>query len=133
RGAFNAVAVGVTAVWSLFQALFGKADNVWRRGTPMRLYDGRGRELPHSGIGRTDERYLLFASTLERFPAGLRPFARIEGALRASVIDNSRRSLLLRLPLIFRGVVGDGLRRRGYHVFGVDTMQLDIADRFILD
>lgn len=133
RGAFNALAVGITAVWSLGQALFGSAGNVWRRGTPMRLYDGEGRELPHSGIGRSDERYLIFASTLERFPAGLRPFARVAGALRMSVIDNSRLGLLLRLPLIFRGVVGEGLRRRGYHVFGRDKLQLDIGDSFILD
>lgn len=133
RGAFNAVAVGVTAVWSLVQALFGSEGNVWRRGTPMRLYDATDGELPHSGIERLDQRYLLFASTLTRFPAGLRPFAGVEGALRASVIDNSRLGLLVRLPLIFRGVVGEGLRRRGYHVFGMDRLRLDIGDRFILD
>lgn len=133
RGAFNAVAVGVTAVWSLAQALFGSAGNVWRRNTAMRLYDGEGRELPHSGIERRDERYLVFASTLSRFPAGLRPFAHLGGTLRASVIDNSRLGLLLRLPLIFRGIVGEGLRRRGYHVFGLDRLRIDVDDRFILD
>lgn len=134
RGAFNALAVGVTAVWGLAQALLGSAGNVWRRGTRMRLYDGEGRELPHSGIERADERYLIFSSTLSRFPAGLRPFARVEGSsLRASVIDNSRLGLLLRLPLIFRGVVGEGLRRRGYHVFAMDRFRIDVGDRFILD
>ena len=133
RGAFNALAVGVTAVWSLLQALFGKDDNVWRRGTPMRLYDSQGGELPHSGIGRAAERYLLFASTLDRFPAGLRPFGQVEGQLRTAVIDNARLGMLLRTPLIFRGVVGEGLRRRGYHVFGLDAVQLDIGGRFILD
>lgn len=133
RGAFNALAVGLTAVWSLAQALFGSPGNVWRRSTPMRLYDGNGRELAHSGIERADERYLVFASTLSRFPAGLRPFAQVEGTLRASVIDNSRLGLLLRLPLIFRGIVGEGLRRRGYHVFGHDRLRIDLSDRFILD
>src|SRR5690606_38963530 len=95
RGAFNALAVGITAVWSLFQALFGKQDNVWRRGVPMRLHDTRGGELPHSGIGRAGERYLVFASTLDRFPAGLRPFGQAEGQLRTAVIDNARLGLLL--------------------------------------
>lgn len=132
-GAFNALAVGITAVWSLTQALFGSAGNVWRRGTPMRIYDGAGKELPHSGIERPDQRYLIFASTLSRFPAGLRPFSGVDGTLRASVIDNSRLGLLLRSPLIFRGIIGEGLRRRGYHVFGLDTFQLDIGERFILD
>lgn len=133
RGAFNAFAVGLTAVWSLAQALFGGAGNAWRRGTPMRLYDGAGHELPHSGIERDDERYLIFASTLSRFPAGLRPFARLEGPLRISVIDNSRLGMLLRLPLIFRGIVGEGLRRRGYHMFELDSFGIDVGDRFILD
>lgn len=133
HGAFNALGVFVTAVWALFQALFGHAGNVWRRGTAMRLYDVEGRELAHCGDGRADERYLVFASTLERFPAGLRPFGSIQSTLRAAVLDNSRRSVLLRMPLIFRGRVTEGLRRRGYRAFGLDAMQIDIADRFILD
>ena len=42
KGAFNNLAVGVTASGALLQALFGSAGNVWRRGTPMRLFDERG-------------------------------------------------------------------------------------------
>jgi hypothetical protein len=133
RGAFNAVAVLVTTLWSFAQALFGGAGNFWRRGTAMRLADGEGRELPHSGIGRTDERYLIFASTLERLPAGLHPFGQLTGALRVAVIDNSALGLMVRLPTVLRGVISDGLRRRGYQVFALDTLQLDIADAFILD
>jgi diacylglycerol kinase (ATP) len=133
RGAFNAFAVGVTAVWGLLQALFGAEDNVWRRGTSMRLRDSQGRELPHSGIGRAHERYLLFASTLDRFPAGLRPFGKVVGELRTAVIDNARLGLLLRTPSVFRGKVGEGLRRRGYHVFALDALELEIGERFILD
>lgn len=133
RGVFNALAVGVTAAWALLQGVFGSRTNAWRRGTPMRLYDGNGKELAHSGVERPDQRYLVFASTLTRFPAGLRPFASVDGGLRASVIDNARRSLLLRLPLVFRGTIGEGLRRRGYHVFGMDKMQVDLGERFILD
>lgn len=133
RGAFNALGVFVTAVWGLLQALFGQEGNVWRRGTAMRLYDGEGRELAHCGVGRSDERYLIFASTLERLPAGLRPFGGIESTLRTAVMDNSRLGLLLRLPMVFRGTVSNGLRRHGYHVFGLDALQVDMADRFILD
>lgn len=133
RGAFNALAVGITAVRSLAQAVFGSAGNIWRCGTPMRLYDAEGAELPHSGIERADERYLVVASTLSRFPAGLRPFARVGGTLRLSVVDNSRLGMLLRLPLLFRGIVGEGMRRRGYHVFGLDGFTIDLEGRFILD
>jgi len=133
RGAFNALGVAVTVAWSFLQALFGSAGNVWRRGTPMRLYDDAGNELPHSGVGRKDERYLLFASTLSRFPAGLRPFAHVDGILRACVVDNSRLGLLLRLPFIFRGFVSDGMRRRGYDVLSLDKFRLDVDGPFILD
>lgn len=133
RGAYNAAGVFVTAIWGLFQALFGGARNPWRRGTAMRLSDGQGRELAHSGIGRADERYLVFASTLRRLPAGIHPFGALKGALRLAVIDNSRFGLVARMPIVFRGVISDALLRRGYHVHALDTLRLDIGDRFILD
>jgi hypothetical protein len=133
RGAYNAVGVFVTAIWGLLQALFGSERNPWRRGTAMRLADGDGRELPHSGIGRTDERYLIFASTLVRLPAGIHPFGTLKAALRLAVMDNSRFGLVVRTPSVFRGVITDALRRLGYHVHGHETLRLDLADRFILD
>ena len=133
KGAFNNLAVAVTAAWAFLQTLFGNARNVWRRGTPMRLYDERGCELPHSGFGRNEERHLIFASTLGRFPAGMRPFGDDGDGLRAAVIDSTHRGLLLRLPLIFRGVVSERMRRFGYHVIQAEGMQIDITERFILD
>ena len=133
RGAYNAIGVFVTAIWGLFHTLFGSEDNVWRRGTPMRLLDGEGRELPHSGIGRADERYLIFASTLGRLPAGIHPFGALKGALRLAIIDNSRFGLVVRTPTVFRGVISESLRRRGYHAHGIETLKLDLGDRFILD
>lgn len=133
RGAYNAVGVFVTAIWGLLQALFASERNIWRRGTLMRLSDAEGRELTHSGIGRVDERYLIFASTLGRLPAGIHPFGTLKGALRLAVIDNSRLGLVARTPMVFRGVVSESLRRRGYHVHSVETLRLDIGDCFILD
>ena len=132
-GAFNAAAVGVTVVWSLLQALFGSPGNVWRRGTRMRLRDADGSDLPHAGGAPTDERYLLFASTLEKFPVGLRPFKGIDAPLRMAVLDNSSRGLLLRLPAIFRGHAGKAARRMGFQAHGMDAFDFDIGDRFILD
>lgn len=138
-GAFNAAVVGITTVWSLLQALFGGPGNVWRRGTRMRLRavnraDGADAvELDHAGGLPDDERYMMFASTLEKFPAGLRPFKGIDAVLRLAVLDNARRSLLLRLPRIFRGTTGAGAKRRGFHTHGLDAFDFDIADRFILD
>lgn len=133
KGAFNNLAVAVTASWAFLQTLFGNAANVWRRGTSMRLYDNEGGELEHSGFGRRDERHLVFASTLGRFPAGMRPFGNEGAGLRAAVIDSTYRALLLRLPLIFRGVISAKMRRFGYHVVDAEGLQIDITDRFILD
>jgi diacylglycerol kinase family enzyme len=133
KGAFQNLGVGITVVWSLLQALFGGPRNLWRRGTPMRLADARGGEIPHSGVGPVDERYLVFASTLDRFPAGLRPFAEAAGPLRVAVLDNSSRGLLLRLPLIFRGKVSERMRRLGYNVVTDESLEIDLSGRFILD
>ena len=132
-GAFNAAAVGVTAVWSGLQAFFGGKNNPWRRGTRMRLRKKDGWEIEHAGGGAFSERYFMFASTLRNFPAGLRPFRDLDDEIRMAVFDNSRRRLLLRLPAIFRGNAGEGTRRKGFHTHGLDAFDFDIADRFILD
>jgi hypothetical protein len=133
KGAFNNLAVAVTALWAFLQTLFGNARNSWRRGTPMRVSDAQGDELAHSGFGRSDERHMIFASTLGRFPAGMRPFGNDGEGLRAVVIDSTHRGLLVRLPLVFRGVISPRMVRLGYHVVEADGLQVDIADRFILD
>jgi diacylglycerol kinase (ATP) len=133
KGAFHNLGVAITAFWSLAQALFGGDGNAWRRGTPMRVSDDDGREVPHSGFGRPDERYFMFASTLSRFPAGMKPFGESCEGLRTAVIDSAHRGLLLRLPRVFGGLAEERLRRFGYHLVRSDALQLDIGDRFILD
>jgi len=131
-GAFNAAVVGLTALWSAGQALLGGAGNAWRRGTRMRvLVDGQ--ELPHLGGLPDTERYVLFASTLHRFPAGLDPFRGVTAPLRMGVLDNASRGLLLRLGAIFRGTASKATAARGMHVFGADTVEWEIGDSFILD
>jgi len=132
-GAFNQTVVAITTVWSALQAIFGMTGNKWRQGTPMRLRLANGEELPHFGGLPEDERYLLFASTLQTFPAGLDPFRGIDHPLQVAVIDNPRRSLLMRLPSIFRGTSTSATKRRGYHAFGDEAVDLDISDSFILD
>jgi diacylglycerol kinase (ATP) len=132
-GAFNAAAVGVTAVWSLLQALFGRRGNPWRRGTRMRLRDSGGQDLAHRGGLPDSERYLLFASSLERFAAGLKPFGNVQAAVRMAVLDNARFGLLVRLPMIFWGRLRDADRNKGCHIHGLDEFGFDIADKFILD
>lgn len=132
-GAFNHAVVGLTAAWSVLQAFFGHADNKWRQGTAMRLRMPNGEELPHCGGLPEDERYMLFASTLENLPAGIDPFRGVAHPLKVGVLDNPRRSLLLRLVSVFRGTASAETKRRGFHAFGGDAVDLDIGDAFILD
>ena len=132
-GAFNAAAIGVTAAWSVLQALFGRKGNVWRKGTHMRIRQGDGRELPHLGGLPAEERYLLLASTLKEFPAGLDPFRGVTEPIAVAVIDNPRRGLLLRIGALMRGTASASTMRRGAHVFGDNSVEVDIAQSFILD
>ncbi|MDE1468217.1 diacylglycerol/lipid kinase family protein [Aurantiacibacter sp. D1-12] len=132
-GAFNGAAIGVTAVWSVMQALLGSATNPWRKGTHMSVRQGDGREVPHYGGLPANERYLLFASTLKEFPAGLDPFRGREEPLCMAVLDNPRRGLLLRIASLMRGTASEAMLKRGGHVVGDTTMELDIAESFILD
>ena len=132
-GAFNAAVVGVTAVWSVVQALLGSARNGWRRGTRMRLRDEDGSEVPHFGGLPSDERYLLLASTLESFPAGIQPFRRIESDMGVAVLDNARRGLMLRIGALMRGTASAATLRRGAHIFGGDRFEADLGEPFILD
>lgn len=133
KGAFNSLAVGLTTGWTVLRALLGRGDAALRQPTRMRLSDESGRAVQHSGFGREDERYMLFASTLNHFPAGLRPFRRLPEGLRLAVMDVARTSLLLRVPFMVAGLVGSGSAKRGYHLMSGEAFTLDLGDRFILD
>lgn len=132
-GAFDSLAVAVTGAWGVLQAVFGSAGNPWRRPARMRLYDAQGAELPHSGTGPDDQRYLLFASTIERFPVGMKPFGPLASGLRLALVDTPRRSILARLPALMGGMELRRMKERGMHRLALDSFSLEIEDRFILD
>lgn len=133
-GAFNSLAVGVTAAWALLQSLFGGRTNPWRRGTRMRIGLGAG-EVPmeHSGLGDPERRQVLFASTLERLPAGIRPFGFLKSGLKLVAVDQISRRTTALVPLIVSGKVQRGLRERGIHQLAASQFTLSIDDQFILD
>ena len=133
-GAFNSLAVGVTAAWALLQSLFGGRTNPWRRGTRMRIGLGAG-EVPmeHSGLGDPERRQVLFASTLERLPAGIRPFGFLKSGLKLVAVDQISRRTTALVPLIVSGKIQRGLRERGIHQLAASQFTLSIDDQFILD
>ncbi|WP_126174452.1 diacylglycerol/lipid kinase family protein [Altericroceibacterium xinjiangense] len=132
-GVFNSVAVGITAVLGVVQSVFGGARNPWRQCARMRLRDSQGHELPHGGAGPRDVRWLLFASTIERFPAGIRPFGDLASGLRLVLVDTPRRTTVARLPMLGAGKELRGTAARDMHRIALDSLSLEIDDRFVLD
>ena len=133
-GMFNSFAVGLIIVWCLIQTMFARSTNMWRKGTAMRLRDGAdGTDLPRSRFGHPAERFVMVASTLERFPLGIRPFGKVRPGLKLAVIDTPLRWIVALLPLILTGFDAAFLRRNGAHRIDVDTLDLELGDRFTLD
>lgn len=133
-GAFNSLAVGVTATWGVVQALVGTAGNRWRRGTGMQLLLGPNREpMPHSGFGDPSRRWILIASTLERLPLGMKLFGPYDAGLRITVMDSARRRLLAMIPAVAVGKAPGWVTRAGIHFAQTAKFELTLDDGFILD
>ncbi|MGI8944468.1 MAG: diacylglycerol kinase family protein [Qipengyuania sp.] len=133
-GFFNSLAVGVTSVWGVLQALFGRDSNPWRRGvqTDIRLQPGN-LALPHSEHGDPARRVVVLATTLQKLPLGIKPFGKERGGLKLMAIDRPRRRLVGLLPLIVAGWHPRWLAKAGYHVADAEGFDITIGDQFILD
>ena len=100
----------------------------------MRLRNGSdGSVLPRSRHGKADERFVMVASTLERFPLGIRPFGGTRPGLKLAVIDAPLRLMLAFLPIVLTGFDRPFMRRKGLHRIDVESLDLELGDRFILD
>ncbi|AOL93300.1 diacylglycerol/lipid kinase family protein [Porphyrobacter sp. LM 6] len=133
-GAFDSMVVAVTGVWALLQSLFASRANPWRKGARMRIGLGAsGVPMEHSGHGDPEMRQLLFASTLERLPAGIRPFGALKNGLKLVAVDQISRRTTALIPLVLLGKLRGGLRERGIHQLTASHFTLSIDDQFILD
>ncbi|MEO1731326.1 MAG: acylglycerol kinase family protein [Pseudomonadota bacterium] len=133
-GAFNSAVVAVTTIWSLLQAMFASRNNPWRRGARMTIGLGKQRSaMAHSGSGEPDYRQLLFASTLERLPAGLKPFGRLRSGLRMVALDQISRRTAVIVPFVAMGRTPSGLRDKGIHQLSLSEFTLAIDEPFIFD
>ncbi|MFO6446573.1 diacylglycerol/lipid kinase family protein [Erythrobacter sp. NE805] len=133
-GAFNSVVVAVTGIWALLQSLFAGRSNPWRRGARMRIGLGaNGVPMAHSGHGDPAMRQLLFASTLERLPAGIKAFGTLKSGLKLVAIDQIPRRTTALIPLALMGRLKGPLRDRGIHQLAATQFSLSIEEPFILD
>jgi len=133
-GAFNSLAVGVTAAWGIVTAIFGSRENAWRRGARMELLLGQERAPLFRAEGGSPEfRQLLLASTLERFPMGIKPFGSHRKGLKLAVLDQPNRRTLMQIPRILTGAQLSNMRERGFHQLAAPCFEVDLGERFILD
>ena len=133
-GAFDSMVVAVTALWALVQSLFASRANPWRKGARMQIGLGAAdAPMAHSGHGDPEMRQLLFASTLERLPAGILPFGALKSGLKLVAVDQISRRTTALVPLVAMGKVSKGLRERGIHQVAASQFSLSINDQFILD
>ena len=133
-GAFDSMVVAVTGMWALLQSMFATRGNPWRKGARMRIGLGAAdAPMEHSSHGDPAMRQLLFASTLERLPAGIKPFGALKGGLKLVALDQISRRTTALVPLVLLGKVRNGLRERGIHQVAATQFSLSIDDQFILD
>ena len=133
-GFFNSLAVGMTSAWGVFQAIFGRDTNRWRRGTPMVMRHLPGGDpIPHSGHGDPARRFIMICSTLEHFPVGLKIFGKSRPGLKLAIMDKPLRRLLVSFPAILSGWQPDWLVPAGLFQIDVEGFTLDVGDDIILD
>jgi diacylglycerol kinase (ATP) len=133
-GAFDSLAVVATAGFGVLQALFGSDTNPWRRGARMELLLGDAREpLAHAGQGYAGRRSVLLASTLERFPGGIRLFGALREGLKLVALDRPARRILIAIPLLLAGWKLKDPEARGLHYRTAEHFELAIEDDYILD
>ncbi|MEP0392483.1 MAG: acylglycerol kinase family protein [Erythrobacter sp.] len=133
-GAFNSMAVAVATLLGVSQWLFASRENAWRRGSKVTIGLGvKDVPMEHSGVGDPEFRQLVLASTLEKLPAGMKPFGKLREGLKLAATDQISRWSALILFRMIRGQTPEGIRERGFHQLSTPQFSLKIEDSFILD
>lgn len=133
-GAFNALTVVLATIGAIGSTLFGAAHSKWRRGSRIALRYTDGVAAMHGAGTHTDgNRYVMLASTLERLPAGLKPFGHTRPGMKTLVVDAPTRALALTAPALLSGSEARWIEDRGYHRIDADAVEIDLEAGFILD
>jgi len=125
RGFVDDAAVGITMAGALVRTVLGGAGDRWRRGEAASL-----------SIAPTPEErrwFLVMASTLKRFPLGLKPYGEPREGLKVLSVEAPPRRLLRALPVIVRGEDAPWLEPCGYRRHDVDSFDLSFDGDFVLD
>jgi diacylglycerol kinase (ATP) len=123
RGFFDNAAIGVTLAGAAGRTLFGGPDEPWRRGESVDLSFMPGRR----------DWFLVLASTLKRFPLGLKPFGEPHEGLKVLSIEAPPRRLIRAVPAILQGRSAPWLAQDGYRRDDLTAFDLSFPGDFVLD
>ena len=125
-GAFKGLAVGLSLTLAIGKTLFGSKSSVWRAGERMRLrIDG--------GAEHDQDLYILFGTTLENLPLGLKPLGHVRPGLKLLTIDAPPKAMTLNVPALLAGSESPRLERAGYHRNDARSFDVTLDGEFILD
>jgi hypothetical protein len=123
-GLFDNAAIAVTLAGATVRTLLGGPTDAWRRGEPATLTTADRAEGPW---------FIIMASTLKRFPMGLRPFGPPREGLKLLSVAAPPQRLLNALPIILRGDDAPWLAASGYRRDDLPGFALDLPGAFVLD
>lgn len=122
-GFFDNAAIVVTLGGAIVRTLIGGREDPWRRGEAGRL----------SLSPEAERWFLVMASTLKRFPLGLRPYGEPREGLKVLSVAAPPRSLPRALPAIMRGVDAPWLAEAGFRRDDVDAFEFVFDGEYVLD
>jgi hypothetical protein len=126
RGFFDKAAIAVTLAGASVRTLMGGPDDPWRQG------EAAGVAFGDAEFNRRDW-FLVLASTLKRFPLGLRPFGVPHEGLKVLTVEAPPRRLWPAIPAILRGSQAAWLAEAGYQRTDAPAVRLSSNGSFVLD
>lgn len=125
-GFFDNAAIGLTILGAAARTLAGGPQDPWRRGETASLTLGEG-------PAETRAWFLAVASTLKRFPLGLKPYGPPHEGLKVLTIEAPPPKLPTAAALIFAGSEAPWLEKRGYRRTDTTRLGVEAEGSFVLD
>lgn len=125
-GFFDNAAIVMTILGAAARTFAGGAADPWRRGEAATLALG-------DGASEARDWFLILASTLKRFPLGLKPFGPPHEGLKILTAAAPPRRLPRAVPAVLAGSQAPWLEAAGYRRRDVAEMRLSFDGSFTLD
>jgi len=124
RGFFDNAAIGITIVGAAAKTMMGAPNDPWREGEAAEL--SFATDVQHRW-------FLVLASTLKRFPLGLKPFGEPHEGLKVLSVRAPPKRLARAVPAILQGRDPPWLAEDGYRRDTLPAFDLNFPGDFVLD